>query len=65
MGLPNQRMKPLVTQWEVVFPAPARGPLLAWLSNATRPAKPTQQERRTKRKAGETALKAATPAAKP
>ena len=65
MGLPIKRRNPLMRQWEVAFPALARGPLVAWLTSAPRPTKPTQQERRTKRKAGETAQKATTTATKP
>ena len=65
MGLPTQRRKPLMRQLEVAFPATARAPLYAWLTSAPRSAKPTHQERRAKRKVGETTPKAATPATKP
>ena len=51
-------------QWQVAFPAPAEGPLYSWVTRAPGLAKPTQKEKRAKRKAGETARKTVTPAAK-
>ena len=65
MGLPTQRRKVLMRQWEVAFPTPKKDPLDAWITGTQRSVKPTQQERRAKRKDAETALKTDTLTAKP
>ena len=64
MGLPTRRRKTMMQQWEVPFPATAEDPLYSWVTRTPGPAKPTQKERRVKRKAGEAARKTVTPAAK-
>ena len=45
----------MMQQWEVASPTPAKGPLYSWVTRTPGLAKPTQQERRAKWKAGETA----------
>ena len=65
MGLPTQRRKTLMQQCGAASPTPARGPLYSWVTHTPGLAKPAKQERRAKQKAAESALKAATPAAKP
>ena len=52
-------------QWEVAFPTPAKAPLYLWVTRTPGLAKPTQQERRAKRRARETEQRTATPATKP
>ena len=68
MGLPARRRVGMMQQWELPWPTPAKGPLYAWPTEATRTpgqAKPARQEQLAKRKRGETEQRTATPAAEP
>ena len=65
MGLPARRRGDMIQQWEVAFPTPAKAPLYAWATRTPGPAEPTRQEKRAKRKIGETEQRTATPAAEP
>ena len=50
MGLPARKRWGVLLQWEVAHPTPTRGPLYACTVRAPKPAAPSEQEIRAKRK---------------